>query len=190
MNTPSLWRCATIIVLLTWIAIELHELGHFLVYTLAGYHARMSLQRVTPSADVPALLDPWAKLGGPVVSWVAGATFLVVARRRSGFTWVTASFTNGSLRLFPCVMDLLRAVKGTRPFSDEGDVTLAITTNPSGRASLVLVAIAFSLGLTFLSGREYRFRTKRFFKCLLIYGLSLAFCIAVVLVDEIMGWNK
>jgi len=190
MNSSSLLRFTVIIVLLTWFAIELHEMGHFLVYTLAGYHARMSLQRVTPAADVPALLDHLAKLAGPAVSLIAATVFLIIARRRPGFTLVTASFTNASLRLFPCTMDLLRAFKGKAPFSDEGEVAMAITSNRAGRVSLLLVAIALSAVLTVLAGREYPFQRKRFLKCLLIYGLSLAVGIGVVLLDEIMGWSK
>jgi len=190
MKALSLWQRVGIVVLLTWISIELHEMGHFLVYTLAGHQARMSLQRVTPIGDVPAMLDHWAKLGGPALSLLAAVIFLVVARRRPGFVWVTASFTNASIRLFPCVMDLLRAVKGARAFSDEGEVALALTTNPTGRASLILFVIALSLGMTFLAGREYHFQRRGFLKCLLVYGLSLAVGVGVVLVDELMGWSK
>jgi len=190
MNSLSLLRFAVIIVLLTWFAIELHEMGHFVVYTLAGYHARMSLQRVTPSADVPALLDHWAKLAGPAVSLIAATVFLLIARAQPGFTLVTASFTNASLRLFPCAMDLLKAFKGKAPFSDEGEVVMAITSNRAGRVSLLLVAIALSAVLTVLAGREYPFQRRRLLKCLLIYGLSLAVGIGVVLLDEIMGWSQ
>lgn len=190
MKDSKLWQRAGIVVVLTWVSIELHEMGHFLVYTLAGYHARMSLQRVTPIGDVPPVLDHWAKLGGPALSLVAAVIFLIVARRRPGFAWVTASFTNASLRLFPCVMDLLRAVKGAHPFSDEGEVALALTSSSMGRTSLILFAIALALGLTYLAGREYHFKKRAFFKCLVIYSLSLAVGISVVLLDEIMGWSK
>jgi len=86
----------------------------------------MSLQRVTPIGDIPTWIDHWAKFAGPAVSLVAGATLLLVARSRHNFAWITASFTNASIRLFPCLMDLLHAIKGGRPFSDEGEVALAL----------------------------------------------------------------
>jgi len=190
VKANSIARLAFAIVLLTWLAIEVHELGHFTTYILFGYHARMSLQRVTPIGDVPAWMDHWAKFAGPAVSLIAGAILLVVARRRPSFGWVTASFTNVSLRLFPCVMDLLRAVRGARPFSDEGEVALAFSSSAFVRSALILLVIALSMGLTILAAREYRFQSKVFFKSLLVYLLSLSVGIGVVILDELLGWSK
>lgn len=183
-------KLAAIVVLLTWLAIEVHELGHFMTYMLFGYRARMSLQRVTPIGDVPAWIDHVAKFAGPAVSLMAGATLLLVARARHVFGWATASFTNASLRFFPCTMDLFRALKSRPPFSDEGEVVLAFTSSPMGRASLILVVMALSLGLTVLAAREYRFQKYRFGKSILIYTLSLAVGIGVVILDELLGWSK
>jgi len=189
-TTNSVVRWVALIVLLTGLAIEVHELGHLMTYILFGYHARMSLQRVTPIGDVPEWIDHWAKFAGPAVSLVAGAIFLVVAHNRHGVGWVTASFTNASLRLFPCVMDLLRAVRGARPFSDEGEVLLAFSTSPFVRSALILLVIVLSLGLTVLAAREYRFQSKAFLKSLLVYFLSLSVGIGVVILDELLGWSK
>jgi hypothetical protein len=190
VKTNSVARWAAVIVLLTWLAIEVHELGHFTAYTLFGYHARMSLQRVTPIGDVPAWIDHWAKFAGPAVSLIAGAILLAVAHRRHSFGWVTASFTNASLRLFPCVMDLLRATRGARPFSDEGEVALAFSSSPLVRSALILVIIALALLLTIFAAREYRFQNKVFLKSLLVYFLSLSVGIGVVILDELLGWSK
>ena len=62
---------AAIVALMTWLSIELHELGHWVVYALAGYPERLSFQRVSPLGVVPAGIDHWAKLAGPVVSLLA-----------------------------------------------------------------------------------------------------------------------
>ena len=99
-----------IIILLTLLSIVLHEFGHFIVYRLAGVPVRVSLQSVRPTGTVNPSLDRWAKFTGPGLSWLAAFTFLVIAKRRLGFGWTTASFTNASIRLFPSVMDLFRAM--------------------------------------------------------------------------------
>ena len=70
-----------------------------------------------------------------------------MAWHRSSFFWVTAAFTNATLRLFPLVMDIIQAIAKATPFSDEGDVVLAMTTNPAARAVLLLGILAvFSAG--------------------------------------------
>src|SRR5215813_5793120 len=150
----------------------------------------MSLQRVTPIGDIPTWIDHWAKFAGPAVSLVAGATLLLVARSRHNFAWITASFTNASIRLFPCLMDLLHAIKGGRPFSDEGEVALAFTNSPIGRLGLILFVMSLSLVLTAFSAREYHFKKSRFIKSLLIYMHSLGVGIGVVILDELLGWNN
>jgi hypothetical protein len=190
MKVPSIVKLTAIVVLLTWLAIEVHELGHLVTYMLFGYRARMSLQRVTPIGDVPAWIDHWAKFAGPTVSLLAGALLLLVARKSHGFAWVTASFTNASLRLFPCVMDLNRAVRGAKPFSDEGDVALAFTSSALGRSVLILLVIGVSLTLTVFAARQYRFQSKPLLKSLLVYVLSLAVGIGVVILDELSGLSK
>jgi hypothetical protein len=126
-----------------------------------------------------------------VFSWMIRATALLfVARSRHSFAWVTTSFTNASIRLFPLSMDLLRAIKGGRSYSDEGEVALAFTISPIWRSGLILFAMALSLGLTALAAREYRFKKNRFIKSLLIYILSLGVGIGVVILDDLLGWNK
>jgi len=191
MKVLSGLRWVVVIVALTLLAIEIHELGHLLTYLAFGYPARMSLQRVTPLGDVPTRIDLWAKFAGPAVSLVGAAIFLAVARRHShGFVWVTASFTNASLRLFPCTMDLLRAFKGGPPFSDEGEVALAFTAGHFGRSAFIALALCLSLVLTILAAREYRFQRYRIVKSILIYLLTLTVGIAVVIADELLGSIK
>ena len=190
MKLFRLLRLAAIIILLTWLAIEIHEAGHFVTYRLFGYHAHMSLQRVMPLGEVPAGIDHLAKVAGPAISLIAAAMLLLIARRGRGFGWVTASFTNASLRLFPCAMDLVRAIKGARPFSDEGEVAIAFTSTPAGRTAVILMVMIVALTLTVLAGRQYRFQKHRLAKSIAIYLLSLAVGVGVVIADELLGWSK
>ena len=176
-----------IIILLTLLSIVLHEFGHFIVYRLAGVPVHVSLQSVRPTGAVNPSLDHWAKFTGPALSWLAAVTFLVIAKRRPGFSWTTASFTNASIRLFPSVMDLFRAMKGALPFSDEGDVALALTKNASGRAICMLLAIALSFTLTVLAAHQYGFTKRPILKSCAVYVLSLTVGIAVVILDELVS---
>ena len=128
-----------IIIVLTLFSIALHEFGHFIVYSLTGVPVHVSLQSVRPTGDVDASLDHWAKFAGPGVSWLAAITFLAIVAKNPGFAWTTAAFTNASIRLFPCVMDFVRAVRGRPPFSDEGDVALALTKSSPGPSQFDLV---------------------------------------------------
>jgi hypothetical protein len=177
-----------IIIVLTLFSIALHEFGHFIVYSLAGAPVHVSLQSVRPTGNVDASLDRWAKFAGPGISWLAAITFLAIAAKNPGFAWTTtAAFTNASIRLFPCVMDFVRAVRGRPPFSDEGDVALALTKSSPGRASLILLAIAVSVVLTVLAARNYRFVEKPVLKSAGVYFLSLTVGIAVVIVDELVN---
>ncbi len=178
---------AGVVALLTWLSIEIHELGHFSVYALAGHPARMSFQRVSPAKPVPESLLFWGTLGGPAVSFVAAVVLLFVARRRPSFAWVTASFTNASIRVFPCAMDLLRALKGARPFSDEGELVQTFTTSVPGRAAIMALVLGMWLGLSVLVAREYRFQTRKWPKVFAVYALSLVFGIATVILDDLLG---
>ena len=173
------------IVLLSLVAIVLHEAGHFLVYKVAGIPVQITLQSVRAVGPVDATVDFWGKLAGPVASWTV-ALLLLVAMRRNGFGWATAAFTNASLRLFPVAMDLLRAAKGAVPFSDEGDIALALTASPAGRFAIVLFAMLVSSVLTVLAAKRYRFTGRAALKALGVYALSLFCGIAVVIVDELI----
>jgi hypothetical protein len=179
-------RRAFVVVVLTLAAIALHEFGHFLVYRLGGCPVAITLQSVRPAAAVDASLDGWAKAAGPALSLAAGYVCLVLARRRPSFTWATAALTNSSLRLFPLVMDVVRAVKGAAPFSDEGDVAGALAATSAGRLSTLAMPIALSVLLTVLAAREYDFRSHRILKVTGIYLLSLAVGISVVILDELL----
>jgi hypothetical protein len=181
-----LLRRASVVVLLTLVSIVIHEFGHFLVYRLGGCPVTVTLQSVRAAAPVDASLDGWAKAAGPALSLLAGSVCLLVARRRPSFTWATAALTNSSLRLFPLVMDITRAVKGATPFSDEGDVARAFASTAVGRLSVLAVPVALSVLLTVLAGREYPFRSHRILKVTGVYLLSLAVGIGVVILDELL----
>ena len=173
------------LVLLSWLAIEIHEMGHFLFYVLAGYHAQISLQQTTPLGEVPRNIEQAALLAGPAVSALAAVIFWLVARSRPGFGWAMAAFTNASLRLFPLTMDLMRALQNGRPFSDEGTVAAMVAASPAMRVCMVAVPFVLFLLLTVLAGRTFRFRHFAFWKVLGIYAATLAIGIGVVIVDEL-----
>jgi hypothetical protein len=175
-----------IVVLLAMVSIAFHESGHFIVYRLAGCPVRITLQSVRPTGNVSGPLNLLALAAGPSFSLIAAVLCLLLARRRPGFFWVTAAFTNATLRLFPLVLDIVQAIEKTTPFSDEGDVVLAITTSPGARVALLLGVFAVFLSLTVVVSRCYRFEKHRAAKIVGIYLLSLAVGIAIVLIDEML----
>ena len=176
---------AAVLVVLTILSIAIHESGHYVVYRTAGQPVRVTLQSVRAVGRVDPGLDFRGKLAGPLLSIVVGAVCVIVARQRHGFAWPTAALTNSSIRIFPCAMDLARAVRGAKPFSDEGDIAIAITHDPAGRAAIVFIALAISLALTIFAARQYDFARHRGWKALGIYIATLAIGIAVVIVDEL-----
>jgi hypothetical protein len=175
-----------IVVLLTIVSIVFHEFGHFVVYRLADCPVRITLQSVRPTGKVSAPLNLLALAAGPAFSFIAAVLCLLIAWRRPSFFWVTAAFTNATLRLFPLVLDIVQAIEKTTPFSDEGDVVIAITTNPGARAALLLGVFAVFLSLTVVVARRYSFEKHRAAKSVGIYLLSLATGIAVLLIDEML----
>jgi len=178
-------RRLAVIALLTLVAIAIHELGHYLVYRIAGYPVVVTLQSVRPAATVPVTLDHWAKAAGPAVSVLVAAVLLGACRRRPTFGWATGSFTNATLRLFPLVMDMSRAAKGKGPFSDEGEIAVALMgQGAAGRLGFLCCVIAVCLVLAVLAAREYHFRSRSALKTLGVYFTSLLVGMAVVLVDE------
>ena len=184
---PGTLQRAGIIALLTLVAIAIHESGHFIVYKLGGYPVRISLQSVRPMGSVDPRWNTVALAAGPAMSVVAALVFLYLARRHQyGFAWVTAAFTNASLRTFPCAMDLVRALKSAHPFSDEGDVILAFTTATAPRTISVAILLVAYVSLTIVVGRRYDFTKYRGLKAAGVYLLSLAVGIAVVIVDELL----
>ncbi|MGZ6162938.1 MAG: hypothetical protein ACXWLS_06390 [Myxococcaceae bacterium] len=181
-------RRAALVLLLSAAAIELHELGHRCVFWLTGTPARMGFQRVDPTVPVSEAVRLWGKAGGPLLTLVLAVVFLAMARRRPSFGWSTAAFTQASLRLLPLSFDLLRAIHGTRPFSDEGDLALAVSSSPSIRTALVLAAWLLFGGLSFVAARTYPVvRRKRWPVVLAVYLGSLVVGIAAVLGDELLG---
>jgi hypothetical protein len=179
-----------VVALLAWLSIEIHELGHFAVYGLAGHPARMSFQCVSPVPPVADSLLHLGLLGGPAASLVAAILLLLVARRHRRFAWVTASFTNASLRVLPCVLDLVRALTGGRPFSDEGELALALTGSQIGRVTVMVLVLGMWLGLATVVAREYDFPKRKLVKVAAIYGLSVVVGIAAVIADEVLGLNR
>jgi hypothetical protein len=177
---------AGLVVLLTIAAIAFHECGHFIVYRLGGCPVRITLQSVRPIGDVSAPLNDLALAAGPAFSLIAGVVCLVLARRHPSFFWVTAAFTNATLRLFPLIIDVLRVFEKAAPFSDEGNIAITITPNPAGRLILLLIIFTVFLSLTVVVPRLYDFVKHCAAKVVGIYFLSLATGIAVVLIDELL----
>jgi len=179
-------RVATV-VLLSAIAIEVHELGHRAVFLLTGTPARMGFQRVDPTVPVSHSLWLWGKAGGPLVTLVLSVAFVAVARHRRTFAWATAAFTQASLRLFPLTFDLLRAIRGTTPFSDEGELALAVSQAVPVRVTLVFLAWVVFGTLSFLAARTFPFRRHRWLGVAAVYLGSLAVGIGAALADEMLG---
>jgi hypothetical protein len=136
---PSLAQRVGIIVLLSLVSNPLHELGHYAVYKLDTVPVHITLQSVRPIAPISGPVAVLGLAGGPAFSLVAALACLLIARHRPGFFWATAAFTNATLRLFPCAMELVRALRGTTPFSDEGDIAVALTHSSTARSFIVLV---------------------------------------------------
>lgn len=190
MKPASLVQRIGLVVALTVVSVVLHECGHYIVYRLAGYPVRISLQSVKPIGSVDPHLDLLAKFAGPAVSLVAAILLLAVARRRPTFFWATAALTNASLRIFPCVMDLLRALRNGKPFSDEGEVVLAITHSGASRVSIMIAVIALFSVLSIFTGRQFPFENKRALKATSVYLLTFIVGVGIVLADELLGLNK
>ncbi len=173
--------------LLSAAAIELHELGHRVVFWLAGTPARMGFQRVDPIVPVSEALRLWGKAGGPLVSLLLAVLLLQVAKRRASFAWSTAAFTQASLRLLPLTLDLLRAVRARTPFSDEGELVLALSSSPPVRTALVLAVWLLFAWLTLLAARTFPVPRRRWLVVLAVYLGSLAVGIAAVVADDVLG---
>lgn len=183
---PSFARCVCIIVLLSLVSIPLHELGHYTVYKLADIPVHVTFQSVRPLASISGPVAELGLVAGPAYSMIAAVVCLLIARRRPGFFWPTAAFTNATIRLLPCVMDLLRVSQGGTPFSDEGDFALALTHSPLARSVVILCVFAVAAVLTVLAARQYHFRKYSALKVLGIYLLSLGVGIGVLIVDGIL----
>jgi hypothetical protein len=173
------------VVALSCCAIELHELAHLAAYAAFGIPARLGFQRVDPLVPVHGPVRAVALLAGPAASLAAAAILLAVARRRGGFGWATAAFTNASLRLFPLAMDLSRALRGAPPFSDEAEAALALSAGRGARVAMVPAWLVACALLTVAAGRAYRFGSRPVLKCAAIYLLSLAVGILAVVIDDL-----
>src|SRR5262245_22733794 len=168
-------------------AIVLHELGHRAVFFLTGTPARMGFQRVDPTVPVSHSLWLWGKAGGPVLTLVVAAVLLGIARRRDSFAWATAAFTNASLRLFPLTVDLVRAIRGAPPFSDEGELVSALTPSIAGRVGGILAGWLVFGTLSLLAARTFPFRQRRWLGVSAVYLGSLAVGIGAAVADELLG---
>ncbi|HZJ52725.1 MAG TPA: hypothetical protein VFD38_01190 [Myxococcaceae bacterium] len=165
----------------------LHELGHRLVFWLTGTPARMGFQRVDPTVPVSDSLWLCGKAGGPLVTLVLSLVLVAVARRHGSFAWATAAFTQASLRLFPLTVDLVRALRGAPPFSDEGELIRALDAATPVRVTLVLSAWAVFGTLSFLAARTFPFRRHRWLGVAAVYLAGLAVGIGAALADELLG---
>jgi hypothetical protein len=150
---------------------------------LSGQYVNQALGPVNAVSGPIAVLG---LMGGPALSLIAAIVCLLIARHRQGSYWPTAAFTNATIRLFPCAMDVLRAVQGIRPFSDEGNLGLALSPSSSARSFVVLCFFAVAALLTVLAARQYHFHKFTALKVLCIYLLSLAIGIVVVITDELL----
>ena len=187
MKPTSLLQRIGLVVALTLVSVVLHEGGHYAVYRLAGVPTRISLQSVRPIGTVDSQIDFVAKLAGPCMSLAAAILLFAIALRKPSFFWATASFTNGTLRIFPCVMDLIRALQHGKPFSDEGTVASVIAHSTSARVSLMIAFIAAFSGISILAARQYPFANRTVVKVASIYALSFIVGIGLILLDELLG---
>ena len=108
--TLCLVRRVGIVVFLSLISIPLHELGHYIVYKSANIPVHITFQSVRPIMSISGPVAMLGLAGGPAFSVIAAIACLLIATQRPRFFWITAAFTNATLRLFPCTMDLGRAV--------------------------------------------------------------------------------
>lgn len=175
-----------IVVFLSLISIPLHELGHYIVYKSANIPAHITFQSVRPIVSITGPIAMLGLAGGPAFSLIAAIACLLIAKQRPGFFWITAAFTNATLRLFPCAMDLLHAIQGKMPFSDEGEIAMMLTQSSFARFLVVLCFFAAAAILTILAARSYRFHRYTSVKAFGIYLVSLATGICILIVDELL----
>src|SRR5579864_1128140 len=171
--TLGLARRVGIVVFLSLISIPLHELGHYLVYKSANIPVHVTFQSVRPIMPIIGPIAMLGLAGGPAFSLIAAIACLLIATQRPGFFWITAAFTNATIRLFPCTMDLLHAIQGKMPFSDEGEIAMMLTRSSFARFLTVLCFFAAAATLTVLAARGYRFHKYTSMKAFGIYLLSL-----------------
>ena len=182
----SFTRSVCIIVLLSLVSIPLHELGHYTVYKLANIPVHVTFQSVRPIAPIRGPVAELGLVAGPAFSLIAAVVCLLIARHRPGFFWPTAAFTNATIRLLPCTMDLLRVFQGGTPFSDEGDFGPALTHSPIARSVVILCFFTIAAILTALAARQYHFQKYGTLKLVGIYLLSLGIGIGVLIVDGLL----
>lgn len=182
----TFWRCGSIIVVLSVVSIPLHECGHYIVYRFANVPVHITFQSVRPVSPISGPVALLGLAGGPAFSLIAGLACLFIADHRPGFFWATAAFTNASIRLFPCTMDLLHSIQGRLPFSDEGEIAIALTHSSFARFLVVLTFFAAAATLTVLAARRYQFRKHATLKAFGVYLLSLGAGICVLIVDELL----
>jgi len=67
--------------------------------------------------------------------------------------------TNTTLRLFPCALDLLRALQRATPFSDEGDIAVVLTHIFARFLAIVCFFVVGAI-LTVFAARQYRHQKR------------------------------
>ena len=72
------------------------------------------------------------------------------------------------------------------PFSDEGEIAIALTQSSFARFLVVLPFFAAAATLTVLAARRYQFRKHVTLKAFAVYFLSLVAGICVLIFDELL----
>lgn len=117
--------------LIAWLTLAVHELGHAIVYWLTGYPAWISFQRVHSGAEPSLTVEAVSLAVGPLVTLVIAVVASRTARARGGWVTPTVAFANASLRIFPAAVAVILGVKrAPNGFSDEGNVALILGTSP------------------------------------------------------------
>ena len=177
---------AGVVVVLSAIAIELHEVGHRAVFWLTSTPARMGFQRVNPTVPVSHALWLWGKAGGPLVTLVLSVALFSsrgLRARSSGRPLPSPR----QLRLFPLGFDLVRAMRA-RCRSPTRESLPARSAEPcrSGSRSCSVCCAVFGT-LSVLAARTFPFRRGRWLGVAAVYLGSLAVGIGAVLADELLG---
>ena len=173
---PALgWAFAWAIVCAVPFMAVTHEFGHWLVYTLLGYDATLTLNTVGIEGDV---VHTWHRLvasaAGPAVTVLqAGVAF--VALRRGAADWVFAFL------LSPFVYRLLAMGANVGMRNDEGRLSEAAGL---GGFTIFVIVCSGLLALVVATSRRRGYSWKR----VVLFGYLSSVCIGlVVIADNVLG---
>jgi hypothetical protein len=186
-----LMKRALLVLVCGFIALEIHEISHAIVYWSGGYPAWISFQRLHHDFEVPQWFDRVAKAAGPIGTWLAAAIFYMVARKRESFFWRTMAFSNITLRIFPTGLAIARTVAESETgFSDEGDLAFALTSGIPGRLTFLVPVLLVSMVGTWWVGKSYRFKGWRNLWLIAIYALSFSVMFLAFFLDHWFGFDR